>query len=270
MPRRRANGSQKALGKDAVGNHFAAVSTALDKVAAFGIAPDRVFGFWDWVGGRYSLWSAIGLPIMIAVGPENFRALPRRRACDGRAFPQPRRWPRTCRSLLGLVGFWHRVGLRLSGPRRHPLRPAPVALAGLSAAARHGIERQERDASTAARRRRRPARWSGASPAPTASTPSSSCCTRAPTSSRSSSSPRPTATSPSFKHHHDLLLANCLAQSEALMKGRTLEEATRADAGQGHDSRRGRQDRAAPRLFRQPAVADHPLRQARSRTRSAG
>ena len=56
------------------GKHFAAVSTALDKVAAFGIAPDRVFGFWDWVGGRYSLWSAIGLPMMIAVGPENFRA----------------------------------------------------------------------------------------------------------------------------------------------------------------------------------------------------
>ena len=69
----------KALGADAVGHHFAAVSTALDKVAAFGIAPDRVFGFWDWVGGRYSLWSAIGLPIMIAVGPANFRALPGRR-----------------------------------------------------------------------------------------------------------------------------------------------------------------------------------------------
>ncbi len=74
MPRRRATGSQKALGKDAVGKHFAAVSTALDLVAKFGIAADRVFGFWDWVGGRYSVWSAIGLPVMIAVGPENFRA----------------------------------------------------------------------------------------------------------------------------------------------------------------------------------------------------
>src|SRR5690606_40853955 len=52
-----------ALGEAAVGAHFAAVSTALDKVAAFGIDQDRVFGFWDWVGGRYSVWSAIGLPV---------------------------------------------------------------------------------------------------------------------------------------------------------------------------------------------------------------
>src|SRR5690606_11491036 len=66
---------EAALGSAAVGAHFAAVSTALERVAAFGIAPDRVFGFWDWVGGRYSLWSAIGLPVMIAVGPDNFRAM---------------------------------------------------------------------------------------------------------------------------------------------------------------------------------------------------
>ncbi len=57
------------LGEDAVKHHFAAVSTALDKVAAFGIESDRIFGFWDWVGGRYSIWSAIGLPLMIAIGP---------------------------------------------------------------------------------------------------------------------------------------------------------------------------------------------------------
>ncbi len=62
----------EALGEAAVGDHFAAVSTKLDKVAAFGIEPDRVFGFWDWVGGRYSLWSAIGLSLTIAIGPENF------------------------------------------------------------------------------------------------------------------------------------------------------------------------------------------------------
>ena len=56
------------LGEDAVGAHFCAVSTALEKVSAFGIGEERTFGFWDWVGGRYSLWSAIGLPIMLAVG----------------------------------------------------------------------------------------------------------------------------------------------------------------------------------------------------------
>ena len=63
----------EALGEDAVGDHFAALSTALDRTAALGIAEDRVFGFWDWVGGRYSVWSAIGLSVMIAVGPDAFR-----------------------------------------------------------------------------------------------------------------------------------------------------------------------------------------------------
>ncbi|MGV8966523.1 MAG: glucose-6-phosphate isomerase [Cellulomonas sp.] len=58
----------------AVARHFVAVSTALDKVAAFGIDPANAFGFWDWVGGRYSVDSAIGTSLAIAVGPENFRA----------------------------------------------------------------------------------------------------------------------------------------------------------------------------------------------------
>ena len=64
---------QASLGED-VSGHLAAVSTAMDKTAAMGIPDARVFGFADWVGGRYSLWGPIGLPIMIAVGPENFRA----------------------------------------------------------------------------------------------------------------------------------------------------------------------------------------------------
>ena len=57
---------------DAVAKHFVAVSTALDKVAAFGIDPENAFGFWDWVGGRYSVDSAIGTSLAIAIGPEGF------------------------------------------------------------------------------------------------------------------------------------------------------------------------------------------------------
>ncbi|MCC4249926.1 MULTISPECIES: glucose-6-phosphate isomerase [Microbacterium] len=60
---------------DAVAHHFVAVSTALDKVEAFGIDPTNAFGFWDWVGGRYSVDSAIGLSLMIAFGPAAFREL---------------------------------------------------------------------------------------------------------------------------------------------------------------------------------------------------
>lgn len=60
---------------DAVAKHFVAVSTALDKVADFGIDPANAFGFWDWVGGRYSLDSAIGTSLVVAVGPERFAEL---------------------------------------------------------------------------------------------------------------------------------------------------------------------------------------------------
>ncbi len=60
------------LGDAAVEHHFAAVSTALDLVGKFGIRQDRVFGFKDWVGGRYSVWSSIGLSVVIQIGPEHF------------------------------------------------------------------------------------------------------------------------------------------------------------------------------------------------------
>ena len=59
----------------AVARHFVAVSTDREAVEAFGIDPQNMFGFWDWVGGRYSLWSAIGLPIVLNIGFENFREL---------------------------------------------------------------------------------------------------------------------------------------------------------------------------------------------------
>src|SRR5690606_3835147 len=83
------------------------MSSALDKVAAFGIKADRVFGFWDWVGGRYSVWSAIGLPVMIAIGPERFADfLAGARAMDAhfRDAPAAENLP----MLMALVGIWNR------------------------------------------------------------------------------------------------------------------------------------------------------------------
>ena len=85
---------------------FAAVSTAAEKTAAFGIDPSRVFGFEDWVGGRYSMWGPIGLALMLAVGPEHFRAfLAGGRAMDDHFQTAP--FDANLPVLLALVGIWH-------------------------------------------------------------------------------------------------------------------------------------------------------------------
>jgi glucose-6-phosphate isomerase len=95
-----------ALGEDAVAGHFVAVSTNAEKVASFGIDPANMFGFWDWVGGRYSVDSAIGLSLMIAVGPERFREmLAGFHAMDEhfRTAPFDRNMP----VVMGLLGLWY-------------------------------------------------------------------------------------------------------------------------------------------------------------------
>ena len=87
--------------------HMAAVSTNLEGCAAFGIEADRVFGFWDWVGGRYSIWSAIGLPLAIGIGAERFRALLAGATAMDRHFleaPLERNLP----VLMALAGIWRR------------------------------------------------------------------------------------------------------------------------------------------------------------------
>lgn len=93
-------------GQDAVAKHFVALSTNADKVAEFGIDTANMFGFWDWVGGRYSFDSAIGLSLMIAVGPDRFREM-----LDGfhlvdehfRTAPAESNVP----LLMGLLGVWY-------------------------------------------------------------------------------------------------------------------------------------------------------------------
>ncbi len=65
----------KTASQDAVADHFVAVSTNLEKVVAFGISEDTIFPMWDWVGGRFSLWSAVGLSISLAIGNDNFERL---------------------------------------------------------------------------------------------------------------------------------------------------------------------------------------------------
>ncbi|MFD6090600.1 glucose-6-phosphate isomerase [Oerskovia sp. NPDC060338] len=103
----------------AVGKHFVAVSTALDKVAAFGIDPANAFGFWDWVGGRYSVDSAIGTSLAIAIGPARFEEfLAGFHAIDEhfRTTPIEQNVP----ALMGLLNVWN---VNFLGAHTHAVLP---------------------------------------------------------------------------------------------------------------------------------------------------
>ena len=104
---------------DAVAKHFVAVSTALDKVEAFGIDPTNAFGFWDWVGGRYSVDSAIGTSVCVAIGPDHFRDfLAGFHAVDEHFATQP--WERNVPALMGLLNVWY---VDFFGSRSHAVLP---------------------------------------------------------------------------------------------------------------------------------------------------
>ncbi|MGV9747076.1 glucose-6-phosphate isomerase [Rhodococcus zopfii] len=95
-----------ALGEDAVAKHFVAVSTHEERVVEFGIDPENMFGFWDWVGGRYSVGSAIGLSVMAAIGKERFaELLAGFHAMDTHFATAP--LESNAPVLLGLLGVWY-------------------------------------------------------------------------------------------------------------------------------------------------------------------
>ncbi|MBI5899201.1 MAG: glucose-6-phosphate isomerase [Rhodocyclales bacterium] len=95
-----------ALGEAAVARHFVAVSTNLGEVARFGIDPANAFAFWDWVGGRYSLWSVIGLPLALAIGFDNFeKLLAGAHAMDEHFFAAPPE--ANLPGLLALLEIWN-------------------------------------------------------------------------------------------------------------------------------------------------------------------
>ncbi len=223
-----------ALGEDAVGAHFAAVSTALKLVEKFGIGEDRVFGFRDWVGGRYSLWGAIGLPIMLAIGPQNFRDfLAGAHAMDKHFQEAP--LEENLPALLGLVGWWHRVACEYPAraviPYDQRLSRFPAYLQQLD------MESNGKSVTI------------GGEPA---ATPTGPLVWGEPGTNgqhaffqllHQGTDVIPVefiaaakGHEPDLKYQHDLLLANVLAQGEALMKGRTLAEAKSQMLSKGVDA----------------------------------
>ena len=219
-----------ALGDDAVGRHFVAVSTNTGEVERFGIAPANMFVFWDWVGGRYSLWSSIGLPIAIAVGFEHFDAL------RGGAFEMDEHF-RTAPiaanlpMVLGLLGIWNTnfLGAHTHAvlPYDQRLRRLPAYLQQLDMESngksvdRHG---DVVDVPTG------PIVWG--EPGTNGQHAFYQLIHQGP---RLVSSDFLVAAEPAhgLPEHHELLLANCFAQTEALMLGKTHDEVRAELAAQG-------------------------------------
>ncbi|MFG1351286.1 glucose-6-phosphate isomerase [Xanthobacter autotrophicus] len=213
-----------ALGEDAVGAHFAAVSTALDKVGAFGIPADRIFGFWDWVGGRYSVWSAIGLPLMLAIGPDRFREFLAGAAAMDEHFcsaPLDQNLP----VLLGLIGLWHRNACgfpsRAIIPYDQRLARLPAYLQQLDMESNgKGVTRNGQPVA----RPTGPVVWG--EPGTNAQHAFFQLLHQGTDIVPVEFLIGAQSHEPALKDHQDLLVANCLAQSEALMRGRSLDEAT--------------------------------------------
>ena len=213
-----------ALGEDKVGNHFAAISTAIDKVKAFGIDEKRIFGFWDWVGGRYSLWSAIGLSVMIAIGPHHFMEVLKGAHAMDQHFSKAK-FHENLPMLMGLLGVWHRNACgypsRAVIPYDQRLLRLPAYLQQLDMESNGKRVTAAGDASKEATG---PIVWGepGTNGQHAFFQLLHQGTNVIPVEFLIAAEPHETG----MRVHHDLLIANCLAQSQALMKGRTLKEAT--------------------------------------------
>jgi len=213
---------QRGCPEQALAKHFVGVSANPGEVVKFGIDEKNVFEMWDWVGGRYSLWSAVGLSIMIAVGPAHFDALlAGADAMDThfRQAPLERNLP----VLMGLVGIWYRnfFGSQsyLVAPYSEALHYLPSYLQQLemeSNGKSARLDGQFVDYATAA------VTWG--EPGTNGQHAFFQMLHQGPTIVPIDFIALLTPEHP-LASHHPKLLANCFAQSEALMLGRTVEEA---------------------------------------------
>ncbi|WP_284163073.1 glucose-6-phosphate isomerase [Frigidibacter sp. SD6-1] len=213
------------------GAQFVAVSTAADRTAAFGIAPDRVFGFEDWVGGRYSMWGPIGLSLMLAIGPDRFDDFLKGGAAMDAHFREAP-FGENLPVLLALVGIWHNQicshATRAVLPYDQRLARLPAYLQQLemeSNGKRVAMDGTDLPFHSG------PVVWGEPGTngqhafyqlihQGTRVVPCEFLLARE-------------GHEPDLAHQHLLLMANCLAQSEALMKGRSLDEARAIMAKKG-------------------------------------
>jgi glucose-6-phosphate isomerase len=216
--------------EEALARHFVAVSTNVEAIKKFGIDPDNMFPFWDWVGGRYSVWSAIGLPVALCVGYGYFADfLAGAHALDEhfRTAPIEQNLP----MILALVGFWNREFLGCPSvsiaPYHQDLNRFPAYLQQLEMESNG--KRVTRAGDTITDYETCPVIWGDVGTngqhayfqllhQGTDITPIDFIAALRPAHE--------------FHNHHAALLANCFAQSEAFMKGKTADEVRQDLAGQ--------------------------------------
>lgn len=213
---------RETLGED-TSKHLVALSSATEKTAAFGIPTNRVFGFEDWVGGRYSIWGPIGLPLMLAIGAENFIAfLEGAHEMDRHFLTAP--LSQSMPVVLALIGIWHS---NICGYATRAILPYDQRLLRLPAYLQQ-LDMESNGKSVALdgallTRNSGPVIWGepgtngqhafyqlihqGTSVIPCEFLIAAQCF------------------EPELQHHHDLLVANCLAQSQAIMLGRSIDSA---------------------------------------------
>ncbi len=205
------------------GAQCVALSSAQAKAEAFGIAPSCVFGFEDWVGGRYSLWGPIGLSLMLAIGPDHFDAMLAGAAAMDQHFrtaPAPQNLP----VLLALTGIWHR---QICGYASRAVLPYDQRLSRLPAY----LQQLEMESNG-----KRVAMDGSDLPHPSGPIVWGEPGTNGQHAFYQLIHQGTDIVPCEFliaaqgheddlAHHHRLLIANCLAQSEALMRGRSLDEA---------------------------------------------
>jgi len=219
-----------AQGGSDIAKHFVATTTNVAAAAAFGIT--TTFGFWDWVGGRYSIWSAIGLPIALAIGADNFRAfLAGAHAMDQHFAQAP--LEANLPVLLGLVDVWYRnfhgFGSRSVAPYHQGLKRLPAYLQQLEMESNgKGVDLDGNALPYATS----PVVWGEAGTngqhayfqmlhQGTDVIPVEFIAVKTPNFGAGLAP----ALRPMLADQHQKLLANCLAQSQALMQGKTAEEA---------------------------------------------
>ena len=210
---------------------FVALSASAEKTEAFGIPEAHVFGFADWVGGRYSMWGSIGLSLMMAVGPEAFLSFLRGGEAMDTHF-RAARWDQNPPVMLALVGIWHR---QVCGYGTRAVLPYDQRLLRLAAyfqqlemesnGKRVRMDGLDVDCPTG------PVVWG--EPGTNGQHAFYQLIHQGTDIVPCEFMVGAVGHEPDLAHHHRLLVANCLAQSEALLRGRSFEVAAAAMAAQG-------------------------------------